>query len=128
MSFEWGAFAFGAVIGWFTYFVNRYRVEVTLADVATVIGALGGAAVLALFPAETALFSAYGIGLAAGFFGYFLILVVLVRRSEGWTAAWFLDGRRPKLSDNQIIGDGSRAMGTSHSTPHPQPDHGPIRE
>jgi len=128
MSFDWGAFAFGVVIGWFTYFVNRYRAEVTLADVATVIGALGGAAVLALFPAETALFSAYGIGLAVGFFGYFLILVVLVISSEGWTAAWFLDGRRPKLSDDQIAGDGSRAMGTSNPTPHAQPNPSRIKE
>lgn len=128
MSFDWGAFAFGVVIGWFTYFVNRYRAEVTLADVATVIGALGGAAVLALFPAETALFSAYGIGLAVGFFGYFLILVVLVISSEGWTTAWFLDGRRPKLSDDQIAGDGSRAMGTSNPTPHSQPNPSRIKE
>src|SRR5690348_8602907 len=110
MNFDWGAFAFGAVIGWFTYFVNRYRAQVTLADVATVIGALGGAAVLALFPAGSQLFSAYGIGLAVGFFGYFLSLVVLVTVSSGWSAAWFLDGRRPALPDGQITADASRAM------------------
>ena len=50
MGFDVGAFAFGLVIGWFTYFVNRYRKEVALADVATIIGAIGGGAVLALFP------------------------------------------------------------------------------
>ena len=54
---EWGGFAFGLVVGWFTYFVNRHRKEdVSLADVATIIGALGGGAVLALFPAKSALF------------------------------------------------------------------------
>lgn len=113
MAFEWGAFAFGAVIGWFTYFVNRYRSQVTLADVTTIVGALGGAAVLALFPPETALFTSYGLGLAAGFFGYFILLVVLVAVTKGWTLAWFLDGRRPKLPDDQIAGDGSRPMGGS---------------
>jgi hypothetical protein len=111
VNFEWGAFAFGLVIGWFTYFVNRYRAEVTLSDVAAIIGALGGAAVLALFPAKSELFSAYGIGLAVGFFGYFLVLVALVVFSKGWTGAWFLDGRRPKVRDDEIGGVRSRAMG-----------------
>lgn len=93
---EWGAFGFGLVIGWFTYFVNRHRKdEVSLADVATIVGALGGAAVLALFPARSALFGAYGIGLAVGFFGYFALLAVMVWRAKGWTVEWFLDGRKP---------------------------------
>jgi hypothetical protein len=106
---EWGAFAFGAVIGWFTYVVNRYRAEVKIADVATIIGALGGAAVLTLFPEETTLFAAYGLGLAAGFFGYFVILVLLVLSQRDWTVAWFLDGRRPPLGD-KLSSDGSRPM------------------
>lgn len=99
---EWGAFGFGAVVGWFTYFVNRHRKEeVSLADVATIVGALGGAAVLALFPAKSDLFGAYGLGLAAGFFGYFALLFLLVRRSPRWTLEWFLDGRKPKLEQEQ---------------------------
>jgi len=106
---EWGAFAFGAVIGWFTYVVNRYRAEVKLADVATIVGALGGGAVLALFPEQSTLFAAYGLGLAAGFFGYFVILVLLVLSQKGWTMAWFLDGRRPPLEDS-LPSDGSRPM------------------
>lgn len=69
-----GAMAFGTVIGWFTYFVNRHRGEVKLTDVATIIGALGGGAVLALFPQASRLFAAYGLGLAFGFFGYFIVL------------------------------------------------------
>jgi hypothetical protein len=113
MAIDWGAFAFGAVIGWFTYFVNRYRTEVTLADVGTILGALGGAAVLALFPPETALFTSYGIGLAVGFFGYFLLLMILVLFTRGWTLAWFLDGRRPQLRADQIPSDGSRGMSGS---------------
>jgi hypothetical protein len=94
---EWGAFGFGAVVGWFTYFVNRHRKEdVSLADVATIVGALGGAAVLV-----PELFGAYGLGLAAGLFGYFGLLFLLVRRSPRWTLEWFLDGRKPKLEQDQ---------------------------
>lgn len=115
---QWGAFAFGAVIGWFTYFVNRHRSEVRLTDVASILGALGGGVALTLFPEQTELFAWYGLGLAAGFFGYFLILIGLVLSQKGWTMAWFLDGRRPKLTDGQMIGSGgSRAMSDSEITP-----------
>jgi len=113
VGFEWGAFAFGLVIGWFTYFVNRYRSEVVLGDVASIIGAVGGGAVLALFPTGSAMFGAYGVGLAVGFFGYFVVLLVLVKCSLGWTWEWFLDGRRPKIDvEKQIDGSpGQRPMG-----------------
>jgi hypothetical protein len=90
-----GAGGFGLVVGWFLYYVNRYRSgEVQLQDFVTVIGAIGGGAILALFPAKSDLFGAYGLGLFAGFFGYLLVLAVLVRRSPNFDADWFLDGRR----------------------------------
>jgi hypothetical protein len=92
---QWGAFAFGMILGWFLYFINRYRTgDIQLSDITTVVGAIGGAAVLKLFPEETDLFGAYGIGLASGFFSYFLILLALVSKSPNFTADWFLDGRR----------------------------------
>ncbi len=92
-----GAGGFGVVIGWYLYYVNRYRkAEVKLNDLVTLIGALGGGAVLALFPARTDLFGAYGIGLFLGFFGYFLILILLVISSKNFDFDWFLDGRRKK--------------------------------
>ena len=98
-----GAGAFGAVVGWYVYYINRYRKDdVQLSDIVTLLGAIGGAAVLALFPAKSDLFGAYGIGLAAGFFLYFFILVVLVNKAPGFTAGWFLDGRAPKLGPNEI--------------------------
>lgn len=110
-SFEkWGAFAFGVVIGWFLYFTNRYRPTVQLSDVGKLIGAVGGGAVLALFPAGSDMFAAYGIGLAAGFLAYFLILVAFVLCSKGWRLAWFLDGRRPALGADQQPGDGTHPM------------------
>ena len=95
---QWGAFAFGLVLGWFLYFLNRYRKEVSLADLTTVIGAVGGGAILALFPAKTDLFGAYGIGLAVGFFGYFLVLMALVAKSPNFGVDYLIDGRR-KLPD-----------------------------
>lgn len=69
----------------------------------TVIGIIGGGAVLALFNAGTDLFGAYGIGLFAGFFGYFTVLLLLVRRSANFGSDWFLDGRRRRLSDTDYI-------------------------
>jgi hypothetical protein len=106
-----GAFLFGMVLGWFAYYVNRYRTDkVQLSDVATFLGAVGGAAVLALFPAKTDLFGYYGLGLGVGFFLYFLILVVLVMKSKRFKSDFFLDGRAPKLADDEIQ-SGQRAMG-----------------
>ena len=99
-----GALGFGAIIGWYVYFINRYRKgAVEFSDLTTVIGILGGGAVLALFPASTDLFGAYGIGLFLGFFGYFLFLMLWVRISPNFNVDWFLDGRRRQPSKNQVI-------------------------
>jgi hypothetical protein len=107
----WGAGLFGAVLGWFVYFVNRHRREdVKLTDVAALLGAVGGAAVLALFPAGTDLFGAYGIGLAAGFFGYFLLLLLFVWRSKTFGVEWLLDGRAPALGEGEEHAE-TRAFG-----------------
>lgn len=118
-----GAFGFGVLMGWYTYFVNRYRKgEVQLSDLATVLGVVGGAGVLALFPAKTDLFGAYGLGLAFGFFGYFIVLVLLVWGSAEYDRHWFLDGRRKKLPEGweippEISGT-VRPMGNSGGAVH----------
>lgn len=108
--FQWfGAGVFGAVIGWYTYYINRYRTgPFSYNDIGTLIGVLGGAGVMALFPARTSLFAAYGIGLGIGFFGYFIMLntyVLLSRRSDNKTFSWewFLDGRRKHLAPDEYI-------------------------
>jgi NhaP-type Na+/H+ or K+/H+ antiporter len=77
MSIEfWGALCFGLVVGWVTYrTLRRTKQESNLADIATVIGSVGGAAVTSLFKSG-ALFAAYCIGLAIGFFGYFAIALI----------------------------------------------------
>jgi hypothetical protein len=111
-----GAGGLGCVIGWYVYYINRYRrSDVQVSDLLTLIGAIGGGATTALFPAKTDLFGAYGIGLFIGFFAYFLTLVILVGISRNFDADWFLDGRRKKPEPPYEIPDGTaqtvRAMG-----------------
>lgn len=97
-----GALAFGMIIGWYVYYINRYRTgDVQFSDLITVIGIIGGGAVLSLFEARTDLFGAYGIGLAIGFFGYLIVLSLMVRASDYFDVNWFLDGRR--LPDERYV-------------------------
>jgi hypothetical protein len=113
-----GAGAFGALIGWYTYYINRYRTaEIQLNDLVTLVGVLGSGAILALFPAATDLFGAYGIGLFIGFFGYFIIVAILVRSSENFDTDWFLDGRRKKLPDDYYIPEGTKPTTTPMEVP-----------
>ena len=83
----------------------------------TVVGVLGGGAILTLFPEGTDLFGAYGIGLFVGFFGYLVVLVVLVARSDNFDADWFLDGRRkrpePPFYIPESVAPSQRALGRS---------------
>jgi hypothetical protein len=74
------------VVGWVVYrTLRRKEGSAALSDIATVIGAIGGGAVTALFK-NADLFGAYSIGLAIGFFLYFLIgLAVSGKESaKGW--------------------------------------------
>ena len=83
-----GALCFGVVIGWVTYRTLRKQGEtVALSNIATVIGAVGGAAVTALFKTPD-MFSWYCIGLAGGFFAYLILAVTWFK-----DVAWLGDGR-----------------------------------
>ncbi len=65
-----GALFFGLVIGWISYRTLRLTAGTTaLSDITTIIGAVGGAAVTALFRSDV-LFGLYCVGLALGFFAY----------------------------------------------------------
>jgi NhaP-type Na+/H+ or K+/H+ antiporter len=80
---EIGAICFGVVIGWIVYrTLRRTSDAVRLSDLATVVGAVGGAGVTALFNSQ-ALFGCYAIGLAGGFFAY-LILGNTLFRNTAW--------------------------------------------
>jgi hypothetical protein len=77
-----GPGCFGAVIGWIIYRTLRRSTEnVKLGDISAVIGAVGGGAVIALFNNQE-LFAAYSIGLAAGFFLYFLTAILFNGKAE----------------------------------------------
>jgi hypothetical protein len=87
-----GAAAFGAVIGWNAYFVNRYRQSVVIGDLAAVVAAVGGGAILKLFPATAGTFGYYGFGLALGFFAYFAALAAMAWRAPGIGLYWLVTG------------------------------------
>ena len=109
-----GAVCFGLILGWYLYFINRYRSgPVDFGDIITILGAVGGAAVTALFKSCTDLFGAYGIGLAVGFFLYYAILNSMVARSPNFDSDFFLDGRRKKLAPDSFIPEGWRGAVSS---------------
>jgi hypothetical protein len=88
-----GAACFGLVIGWVTYRTLARRIDgVSLSDIATVIGAVGGAAVVAIFN-DKQQFGLYSIGLAVGFFGYLIVYGLLSGREK--TATIMNQGSSP---------------------------------
>lgn len=125
---ECGAFAFGVVLGWFVYFTNRYRKgDVQFSDLIALLGVIGGAAVTALFGgASGTLFGYYGVGLAVGFFAYFLVLVLMVARSDQFDATWFLDGRRKALPDGWTIPGEVRATTAPMAPQRPAAPAAPV--
>lgn len=83
---ELGALAFGLVIGWVTYRTLRRSDKTGLTDIATVIGAVGGAAITKLFPTASDTFGMYCIGLAVGFFAYLVVSLVLAKKTDQLSA------------------------------------------
>lgn len=82
-----GAASFGSVIGWITYRTLRRREDkATLMDIATVLAAVGGGAVTALFQGPT-LFGMYSLGLGGGFFGYLVTARSMEKAEDARRAA-----------------------------------------
>jgi len=85
-----GAVCFGLVIGWVTYrTLRRNSGSTQLSDIASVLGAVGGAAVTQLFHDKT-LFAGYCIGLAIGFFLYFVVGIFVgggEKAADNWMVA-----------------------------------------
>ena len=75
-----GGIAFGIVVGWLTYFVLRRAQPKALSDLSTIIGILGGATIVGLFSPTEPAFGGYAIGLFLGFFGYYIIYILIVGR------------------------------------------------
>jgi len=80
-----GALLFGLVIGWVTYrTLRRSKEQVGLSDIAAVIGAVGGGTVTKLYD-DAEMFGWYSLGLAIGFFGYFVVALILEgQKVSGW--------------------------------------------
>ncbi|MFF0473517.1 hypothetical protein [Streptomyces sp. NPDC004284] len=108
----WGAGAFGAVIGWIAYrTLRRAAGGSRIADLVTVVAALGGGVVVNDRFAEPDLFAAYGIGLFAGFFGYFTA-GLLIDRSEARAKARLRAGV-PAQAAAREAGPGSPSTSTT---------------
>ena len=83
-----GAICFGIVVGWVTSRTLRRSTPGGLTDIATVLGAIGGAAVTGLFkPTENA-FGLYCIGLFLGFFVYLVVAISNARREGTAVGDW----------------------------------------
>jgi hypothetical protein len=63
-----GAFCFGAVVGWVTATTLSHLTQHGVSDIAAVVAAIGGAAISKMFTRNDRTFGNYCIGLAAGFF------------------------------------------------------------
>jgi uncharacterized membrane protein YeaQ/YmgE (transglycosylase-associated protein family) len=77
-----GAFCFGVVVGWIASRTLRRSTPGGLSDIATVIGAVSGAAITGIYKPSTDSFGYYCIGLLVGFFAY-LVLAIKIARQEG---------------------------------------------
>jgi len=97
-----GATCFGLVIGWITYrTLRRKEGGSAISDIATVIGAIGGAGVTVLFD-KPEIFSSYCIGLAIGFFAYFIVGLVI---GKGNNDSWMMESGS---TGSSWMGEGDR--------------------
>ncbi len=72
-----GGIGFGLVVGWTTYFILRRAQPKTLSDLSTFIGIIGGSTITALFDSKGDSFVGYAIGLAIGFFAYYIVFLLI---------------------------------------------------
>ncbi len=89
-----GALLFGIAVGWIIYRTLRHREKAAAADVASVLGGIGGAAVSTLLRAG--LFGWYSVGLFSGFFLYLVLASTLLRKPT-WAFAFDLEDTGPVL-------------------------------
>jgi NhaP-type Na+/H+ or K+/H+ antiporter len=78
----WGGLAFGLVVGWASYFVLRRIQPKSLSDLSVFIGIIGGGTITSLFDAKGDTFAGYAIGLAVGFFLYFITFLLILGRMD----------------------------------------------
>ena len=99
-----GALCFGIVVGWTTYRTLRRNPTNGLTDLATVIGAVGGAAITGIWKPGSGAFGTYCIGLIIGFFGY-LTIAATNKNAPEWM------GSEPTSAGNPSGGSGGGGGG-----------------
>lgn len=110
----WGAFCFGIVIGWITYrTLRRNQAQSGLSDIATVIGAVGGAAITGIWKPGTGSFGGYCIGLLIGFFLYLIISIILEGSQARATIPTWLGTEPPQGQIVGIVGDDGGKAGAA---------------
>ena len=93
----WGAVCFGIVTGWICYrTLRRNQAASGLSDIATVIGAIGGAAITGIWKPGTSAFAGYCIGLMVGFFLYLIVSYIVETPENRKTVATWLGTEPPK--------------------------------
>ena len=86
-----GPFWFGLVIGYVTYRTLKHKKDAGISDIASVIAAVGGATVVALFPVAEGRFNDYAVGLALGFFLFLVVFQLIAWIVGAERAPQFLD-------------------------------------
>ncbi|MFO7632312.1 MAG: hypothetical protein R6W76_07230 [Caldilinea sp.] len=121
-SLAWGSVGFGMVVGWITYYTMRKNTkERALADITVIIIALVGPAVLAVFPApveatKQTMFGYYSIGLAAGFFLYYIVFMLLLWKApERLLKAMFVTEIRREDGTVESVQDTGNVMSDDQS-------------
>ncbi|GLV85385.1 hypothetical protein Slala03_50740 [Streptomyces lavendulae subsp. lavendulae] len=100
-----GAGIFGLVVGWITYrTLRRAQDGAHIADLAAVVAAIGGGAVVNAQLSEPDLFAAYGIGLGVGFFSYLVVSLKLEGRQAVAGPGGFLGGDEPTAPGSTVDG------------------------
>lgn len=74
----WGIFSIGFVFGYLLYYAVRHTKEFNIELLSVAIGAVGGATVIGLLGEYEGWISPYGLGLAAGFFFYLVLSIILI--------------------------------------------------
>ncbi len=110
-----GAIFFGAAIGWIAYRILRQRASVAaLSDFFTILGVIGGAAVIALFKSDV-LFGLYSVGFVIGFFAYLAVGLMLYGKQElqPWRIEQIPPTPSPGTPSNANLPDVGNARGSS---------------
>ena len=110
-----GAIFFGGAIGWIAYRMLRQRTSAAaFSDFFTILGVLGGAAVISLFKSDV-LFGLYAVGLVIGFFAYLAVGLLLYGKPElqPWRIEQLPPTPLPGSPATATLPDGGNARGAA---------------